>query len=180
LARWRGTEHSRLGILTAMKEPEAGEWAKVFELIRDIRVALLTSVDADGRFHTRPLQTMEVAADRTLWFFTAWSSPKVRELHDDVRVSVAYADPAKHVYVAIAGAGTVVRDPLKAKALWRIEQRAYYPDGPTDARLALLRVDIEQAEYWLAPGPVSYLIAAARATLSGTPADVIGENRKTS
>jgi len=162
-----------------MKEAEAGNWAKVFELIRDIRVALLTSIDADGRFHTRPLQTMEVGADRTLWFFTAWSSPKVRELHEDVRVSVAYADPARHLYVAIAGSGRVLRDPLKAKQLWSIEQRAYYPDGHTDARLALLRVDIEQAEYWLAPGPVSHLIAAARATLSGTPADIIGENCKT-
>jgi general stress protein 26 len=162
-----------------MKEAEVGDWAKVFELIRAIRVGLLTSVDADGRFHTRPLQTMEVGADRTLWFFTAWSSPKVRELHQDVRVSVAYADPARHAYVAIAGAGTVVRDPLKAKGLWSIEQRAYYPDGPTDARLALLRVDIEQAEYWLAPGPMSYLVAAAKAAASGTPAGIIGENRKT-
>jgi general stress protein 26 len=162
-----------------METAEPGDWAKVFELVRDIRVALLTSLDADGRLHTRPLQTMEVGADRTLWFFTAWSSPKVRELHEDVRVSVAYADPARQAYVAISGAGTVLRDPLKAKQLWSIEQRAYYPDGPADARLALLHVHIEQAEYWLAPGPVSYLVAAARATLTGTPADIVGENRKT-
>jgi general stress protein 26 len=149
------------------------------ELIRGIRVALLTSVDIDGRFHTRPLQTMEVGTDRKLWFFTAWGSPKVRELHEDVRVSVAYADPAKHAYVAITGAAALLHDPLKAKELWSIEQRAYYPDGPADARLALLRVDIEQAEYWLAPGPVSYLVAAARAALTGAPAGIVGENRKT-
>jgi general stress protein 26 len=159
-------------------ESTAGSWARVFELIGEIRVALLTSLDAHGRFHTRPLQTMQVGTDRTLWFFTAWNSPKVRELDADVRVSVAYADLARHVYVTVAGTATLLRDAQKAKELWSLEQRAYYPDGPSDARLALLRVDMEQAEYWLAPGPLSYLVAAAKATLSGTPVEIVGVNRE--
>jgi hypothetical protein len=37
---------------------------------------------------------------------------------------------------------------------------------------------IERAEYWIAPGRVSYLFAAARAAVTGIPAAVIGENRK--
>jgi len=44
--------------------------------------------------------------------------------------------------------------------------------------LALLRVSIEHAEYWVAPGPVSYLLAAAKAAVTGVPAAVIGENQK--
>jgi general stress protein 26 len=74
--------------------------------------------------------------------------------------------------------GRLFRDPQKAEELWSIEQRAYYPNGPGDERLALLRVDIERAEYWIAPGRLSYLIAAAKAAVTGTPAGVIGENRK--
>ena len=54
----------------------------------------------------------------------------------------------------------------------------YYPDGPEDHRLALLRVHIERAEYWIAPGRTSYLLAAARAAMTGVPLGVIGENRK--
>jgi general stress protein 26 len=155
-----------------------GDLAKVSELIRDIRIALLTTVDQDGRFHTRPVQTLRVDADRTLWFFTDWSSPKVDELHHDVRVSLGYADPANHVYVAVSGSASLFRDAQKAKQLWSVEQRAYYPDGPEDARLALLRIRIERAEYWIAPGRASYLVAAATAAATGTPAGVIGENRK--
>jgi hypothetical protein len=30
----------------------------------------------------------------------------------------------------------------------------------------------------MAPGPVSYLLAAAKATVTGVPAGVIGKNRK--
>jgi general stress protein 26 len=78
----------------------------------------------------------------------------------------------------VSGIATLVHDPAKARELWTLEQRAYYPEGPQDSRLALLRVQIERAEYWIAPGRISYLLAAARAALSGVPVGVIGENRK--
>ena len=155
-----------------------GDFAKLGRLIRDIRVALLTTIDRDRRFHTRPVQTLQVEGDRTLWFFTDWSSPKVDELQHDVRVSLGYADPAKNVYCAVSGLGNLFRDVQKAKQLWSIEQRAYYPDGPEDKRLALLRVQIERAEYWIAPGRISYIVAAVRATVTGVSAGVIGENQK--
>jgi general stress protein 26 len=162
----------------SMSDTEPGDRAKVDEMIQEIRVALLTTVDRDGRFHARPVQTLQVDADEALWFFTDWTSPKVDELRHDVRVSLGYADPAKNMYLAISGTGSLLRDPRKASELWSVEQRAYYPRGPEDDRLALLRVRIDRAEYWIAPGRVSYLVAAAKATLTGIPAGVIGENRK--
>lgn len=155
-----------------------GDLDKLGEFILDIRVALLTTVDRDGHFHTRPVQTLEVEGDRTLWFFTDWSSPKVDELKHDMRVSLGYADTAKNVYVAVTGSGRLMRDGQKAKKLWSTEQRAYYPQGPEDGRLALLRVDIDRAEYWIAPGRISYIVAAVTAAVTGTPAGIIGENRK--
>lgn len=167
---------------TGMNDPkpdsQPGDWAKLGKLIRDIRVALLTTVDLEGHFHTRPVQTLQLEGDATLWFFTDWSSPKVHEMHQDVRVALSYADSRQHAYVAVGGSSTLLRDPKKAAELWSVEQRAYYPDGPEDRRLALLRVRIERAEYWIAPGRTSYLLAAAKAAVTGVPAGVIGENRK--
>ncbi len=175
--------HSRgrvqyLAMLEKMSHADPGDLAKLGELIRDIRVAFLTTMDRDGGFHARPVQTLQVEADRRLWFFTDWSSPKVDELHHDVRVILGYADPAKNVYVAVTGSGSVFRDIHKAKQLWSIEQRAYYPEGPEDERLALLRIDIERAEYWIAPGRTSYIVAAMTAAVTGTPAGIVAENRK--
>lgn len=151
---------------------------KVAELISSIRIALLTTVDPGGRFHTRPVQTLEIEPGEALWFFTGWSSPKVGELLHDRRVSLGYADPARHVYLAVSGVASLLRDPKKARELWTAEQRAYYPDGPADERLAVLRVQWEQAEYWIAPSHLAYWIAAAKAAMTGTPAEVIGENHK--
>jgi general stress protein 26 len=165
-------------MLEKSADSEPGDLAKLGDLIRDVRVALLTTVDRDGHFHSRPVQTLQVEADRMLWFFTDWSSPKVDELRHDARVSLGYADPAKNVYVAVSGSASLHRDVQKARQLWAIEQRAYYPEGPGDERLALLSVHIERAEYWIAPGRTSYLIAAVAAAVTGTPAGVIGNNRK--
>jgi general stress protein 26 len=178
LRRIRVLSGGKKAVWEPLVQSEAGDRAKLGELIRSIRIGLVTTVDRDGQLHTRPLQTMQVDSDETLWFFTDWKSLKVDELHHDARVSVGYADPASHVFVAVRGTGRLLRDPQKAKEIWSIEQRAYYPDGPADGRLALLQVRIDRAEYWIAPGRVSYLIAAAKATATGTPAGVIGENRK--
>jgi general stress protein 26 len=164
-------------MLQKMSQSNPADLAKLCEFILAIRVALLTTVDCDGHFHTRPVQTLGVEG-RTLWFFTDWSSPKVDELHRDVRVSLGYADISKNVYVAVTGSARLMRDGQKAKKLWSAEQRAYYPRGPEDERLALLRVDIERAEYWIAPGRISYFFAAVTAAVTGTPAGTVGENRK--
>jgi general stress protein 26 len=155
-----------------------GDLAQLLQIISDIRIALLTTVSREGQFHTRPIQTLKIEADATLWFFTDWSSPKVAELDRDVRVGLGYADPTKNVYAALSGEAHLIRDPQKAKELWSIEQRAYYPKGPDDERLALLRVAVLHAEYWIAPGRTSYLIAALRASVTGVPAEVIGEDHK--
>jgi general stress protein 26 len=157
---------------------QPGDFQRVAGLIRTIRIALLTTADGDGRLHTRPLETLAVDPDQTLWFFTDWNSPKVRELQHDVRVSLGYADPSSKTYLAISGVGTLEKDPQRAHELWTPEQRAYYPKGPDDDRLAVLRVRVEQAEYWIAPGRTSYLLAALEAAVSGTPAGIVGEHGK--
>ena len=155
-----------------------GDIAALTALIWEIRVGLLTTLDARGHFHTRPVQTLQVEAGQTLWFFTDCSTPKVSELALQSQVSVGYADISTNRFAAVSGAAQVLQDAGKARQLWSVEQLAYYPNGPGDPRLALLRVQIERAEYWLAPGRSAYLIAAARAALSGEPAGIVGENRK--
>jgi general stress protein 26 len=157
---------------------QPGDLQKLNELIQGIQIALFTTVDLEGNFHTRPLQTMQVEPEGRLWFFTDWNSPKVGELAHDVRVSLGYADPSNNTYVAISGTGKLFRDSEKAQQLWSTEQLAYYPEGPEDSRLALLRVQIERAEYWIAPGRLSYLVAAAGAVVTGKPVGIVGENRK--
>jgi general stress protein 26 len=153
------------------------DFARLKALIESVRIGLLTTVGRDGSLHTRPVETLRCDTDGTLWFFTDRQSPKAHELVHDGRVSVGYSEPSKKVYAAVAGHARMLRDEALAAQLWTPGQRAWYPQGPGDEHLAILRVTLDRAEYWETPGRASYLLAALTAAVSGRPATV-GRDRK--
>ena len=159
-------------------DPQIGQFSKIAGLIERIEIALLTTVDRDGNFHTRPVQTLGIEGHLTLWFFTDVRSEKAFELQQNFRLSLGYAQPRTGSYLAISGTGALLTDRKKAAELWTTEQRAYFPNGPGDARLALLKVRVERAEYWLSPGRTAHLFAAAKAAVTGKPMKVVGQNVK--
>ena len=108
--------------------------------------------------------------------FTDVRSEKALELRQDFRLSLGYAQPRTGSYVAISGTGALLTDRKKATELWTIEQHAYFPNGPGDARLALLKVRVKHAEYWLSPGRTAHLFAAAKGAVTGKPMKVVGTN----
>jgi general stress protein 26 len=126
--------------------------AEIAELIKDIRVAMLTTVDRDGSLHSRPMATQEASFDGELWFFTGQSTHKVEEVRARPRVSVSYASPREHLYLSLSGRAEVVVDGAKMRELWRPSYKLWFPQGLDDPDLALLRVRVEQAEYWRSHG----------------------------
>jgi len=64
---------------------------KLAELIKDIDIAMLTTVDEDGTLRSRPMSTQEVEFDGDLWFLTSDDTAKVGEISRENRVNVSYA-----------------------------------------------------------------------------------------
>lgn len=158
---------------------ERNDIEKIRDLIQGIRFAMLTTVDTDGSLRSRPMATQEAEFDGELWFFTGASSPKVDEVGRDHRVNLSYAAPDDNTYVSISGTARLVRDKAKAKELWNPALKAWFPDGLDDPDLALLRVQVEKAEYWDSPSSkMVQLYGLAKAVLTGKRADDIGENEK--
>ena len=153
--------------------------ARLKEMIEDIKFCMLTTVDDDGTLRSRPLQTAGVDDDGTLWFFTSQSSPKVSEAQaEGGQVNLSYADTAKTDYVSVSGRASLVRDREKMKKLYTKWVEVFFPKGLDDPDLALLRVDIEKAEYWDSPATgVGRLFALAKGLVTENP-DAVGENRK--
>jgi general stress protein 26 len=121
---------------------------KVRKVIRSVRVAMLTTVAADGSLRSRPMATREEDFDGEIWFFTRFHSPKSDEIQENQKVNVAYVSPKNDRYVSISGTASLVRDPEKVKELWRGELKAWFPEGRKDPELALLKVTVSKAEYW--------------------------------
>lgn len=118
------------------------------DLIGDIHVAMLTTVTEEGTLQSRPMITARHEFDGTLWFFSLDNDPKVKQIGDHSTVNLAYSDPSAGRFVSISGNADLVRDAKRAEVLWTEELADWFPDGPTDPSLALIRVDVEEAEYW--------------------------------
>jgi general stress protein 26 len=158
---------------------ERGEQIKkLAEMIEEIDFAMLTTVAEDGSLHSRPMSTQRAEFDGNLWFFTRASAPKVGEIEREHQVCVAYAKPEAQRYVSVSGRATVVRDRAKIEELWSPELKAWFPKGPEDPDLALLRVAVERAEYWDSPSSaVAHAVSFVKAMVTGQPANP-GENEK--
>jgi general stress protein 26 len=124
---------------------------KVWEMIREVQVAMMVTMDEEGRFRGRPMRASQKEFDGILWFFTEAQSPKMGEVRQDDRVLLAYSDPSSQNYVSIYGHAEIVRDAEMQKRLWAEPLRAWFPGGPEAPEVALLKVTCEGAEYWDAP-----------------------------
>jgi general stress protein 26 len=159
--------------MTGVSDEEARQ--KVTELIRDGRIAMLTTMTADGRHQSRPMGLQEADFDGDLWFFAFSDSDKVSQIQQNPQVNVTFGT-SKNAWVSVSGAAEVVDDRAKAAELWSAPLKAWFPDGLDTPELRLIRVKAESAEYWDAPhGKVITLIQyGASVLLHRNPP--VGEN----
>jgi general stress protein 26 len=154
----------------------AEQTAKVAELIRDIKFAMLTTVDDQGSFISRPMAHQDVEFDGDLWFFSSRDSRKVEHIQANPHVGVVLA--SADTWVSINGSAETVEDDAKSTELWGPEMEAWFPGGREDPSVVLLKVNGESAEYWDTPGGrVSSVLSFVKAKATGKRYDG-GENEQ--
>ena len=124
------------------------EIATLREMIADIRLAMSTTIEDDGSLRARPLATQQTEGDADLWFFAYGGSPKAAEARRHDRVNVSFADNDGNRWVSISGKTELVRDRAKMEELWKPILTAWFPKGLDEPDIALLKVNVEQAEHW--------------------------------
>jgi len=141
----------------------SGTIAQLNEMIRGIDIAILTTVRPDGTLHSCPMASHPADESGVLWFLSASNTEKVEAIRTSQRVNLAYADHPAQRYVSISGYCELVRDHEIAKRLWDASYKSWFPGGLEDPNLILLKVDIQQAEYWdTAHGRVQPLLGFPR------------------
>ena len=144
---------------------------KLNGLIKDVEIAMLTTMDG-GVLRSRPMQTQEVEFDGDLWFFTGTDTHKTEEIEKDNRVNVAYSSPATNTYVSVSGTASLVSDREKIEELWNPILKAWFPKGLDDPTLILLKVSVEQAEYWdQSSSAIVKIVGFVKALVTGERAD---------
>lgn len=152
------------------------EATKVAELLKGERFGLFTTIAPDGTLISRPMALQEVEFDGDLWFFASRSSRKVAHIAANPQVNVSTS--GRSSWVSLTGHAVVIDDLADKRRLWNAVVEAWFPDGPEDPDVVLLRVDAASAEYWDSPGGrLASVISFAKAKLTGQPYDG-GENEQ--
>lgn len=145
------------------------------ELIKDIRVAMMTTFPTSptGLFcHARPMYTQRVDPDTfngELLFVTDDHTGKVREIANEDRVQITYAEPSHNRFVSVLGHATTERNPTKVRELWNYLLKAWWPAGPDDPSIAIIRVRIEFAELWDGPSNGLFTLRVLKSLVTGEP-----------
>lgn len=160
------------------RKSKAERMDKLREMIKDMSIASLVTMDSDGALRARPMATRELDENSELWFFTNDYAAKVDNVLANPQVCLSYADPGKNSYVSVSGTAELVRDKAKIQELWNPTLKAWFPKGVDDPDIALLRVDAVSAQYWdSASSKLVQLFGMLKAMATGERAEG-GENEK--
>jgi general stress protein 26 len=156
---------------------EHDEHERVWDIIEKVGVGMLATRSADG-LRARPLEPRPDRTAGIIWFLTDDRSGKDHEIEAHSEVCLVVIDVKDKAYLSITGHAEVLRDTAQAAVIWRESDRTWWPGGPDDPNLRVLRLTPQRAELW--DGPASSAVAAfelVKARLTGEKPN-LGENRK--
>ncbi len=160
---------------------EKSDVQKLCPLIKDTRFGVFTCRHASGLLHGNPLTTQNRSLDEgsPLYFFMARNSEIASQIEQDARINVAHASPGDDRYLSVSGDAAMVEDKPRKEALWSPMAKAWFPEGPGDANLALLEVRIRHAEYWdVTESKMVQLAKMAKAAFTGVRPRDLGEHKE--
>lgn len=144
---------------------------KLKDMVEGIDFAMLTTFDGK-MLRSRPMSTQELDEQGNIWFFTNDNVRKTEEIQADNHVNVAYSDPDSNKYISVSGRAELVKDHQKIKELWSPIHKAWFPKGLEDPNLALLKISVEEAEYWDSPSStIVQIFSLVKAIATGQEAN---------
>ncbi|HEY0440705.1 MAG TPA: pyridoxamine 5'-phosphate oxidase family protein [Xanthobacteraceae bacterium] len=150
---------------------------RAWAVIAKVGVCMMTTAYADG-LRARPLEARPDRDAGLIWFVTDVRGAKDDEIAASPEVCLVFIDPKERVYLSVSGRAEVRRDAGKAAEIWAETDTVWWPQGPTDPNVRVIRFEPRLAEYW--DGPASSKVAAcefAKARATGEKPN-LGENRK--
>lgn len=136
---------------------------RIWELVKSIDFCMFVTWDGE-RQRARPLSARPIREEGRIYFLTDVDGAKDDQIERFPRVTLAFADIAKHSYVSVTGDATVSDDRAKIADLWTAADKAWW-DSENDPAIRLISVEPHDAELWDGPnrlvGAAKMLIAAA-------------------
>lgn len=156
------------------------ELDKLYEMIDEIAVTMMTTRRPDGHLESRAMATQKRAAGADLWFVTTEGSAKLHDLEYDPHINLAFYKDGTREWISVSGVASISRDRQKIRELYAADWKIWFPDEgdprhgtADDPRMVLVGVDIHAAVFLEVnkPRPV-ILYQVAKGWLTGTEPDL--------
>jgi general stress protein 26 len=150
---------------------------RVWEVVERVGVCMMTTRFSKG-LRARPLEARPNRDEGVIWFLTDRRAAKDDEIEAFPEICLTFVYLREKVYLSLSGNASVGRDVERAKSLWNEQQQAWWPGGPSDPNVLVIRFRPERAEIW--DGPASSAVAAcefAKARVTRRRPN-LGEKRK--
>jgi general stress protein 26 len=102
--------------------------------------------------HGRCRTTAKSSGTGSPWFFAPTDGRLVTELRTDPAAVAAYRAEEGFAFVSVSGRATIETDPELKKRYWLDDLERWFPNGPADPNVALIRLDAEEAQWWTEDG----------------------------
>jgi general stress protein 26 len=149
----------------------------IWKHIRAIGTCMMVTHDG-AQARARPMRGIPREDENAIWFFSDTETHKDPELRDNPRACLTFCDVKGNTFVSVTGRIRRIQKRDAVRDLWNDGADSYFPQGPDDPRVVLLRFDPETGEYWDGPSnPIVMAIKFLEAKLTGARPD-LGSNGK--
>ena len=143
--------------------------AALSDKIGSMRFAMFTFRDQHGHLASQPMTNQQVDGEGGLWFYVRTTTALWDSIAHDPEVNVSFANSDDSTYVSVSGTAERVVDRTRIRALWNPMVKAWFPAGPEDEHVVLVRVAPHAAEYWDSnDSKMVRLFAMAKAAVTGS------------
>ena len=109
---------------------------------------LMLGIDGERGAATQPMTAFYDEETAPFWFFTANDHDLVRALDKGDRAIAAFASKGHDMFASLRGRLSQDNDPATIDRLWNPVVSQWYEGGKADPKLALLRLDVDDAKLW--------------------------------
>ena len=144
--------------------------AELAAKIRPVHSPMFATIDPQGHLVAQPMRLQQTDDEGGLWFFTSTLTELWGNIAPHPEVNLSFADQNEGLYVSVSGTAERVVDRNRIRELWNPFASAWFPNGPDEEHVVLVRVVPHAAEYWdTTESRMVRMFQIAQAALGGKP-----------
>jgi general stress protein 26 len=145
---------------------------KMQEMFSDGQILIFCSGLGKFPVDATPMSTQSVDDAGNVWFFSSKDSGRNENLKKDPRSQLIYSNPSDMDFMSIHGKSEVMIDTKKAEEMWSKHVEVWFPEGPGDSNLTIIKFIPLEGYYWdTKHGKMISMAKWAAAMLTGSKND---------